>query len=72
MRQSTRVSAVTLAAALALSALAAPAAAHGPISIDGTVNALNDTKLCAPGVKAAGIGVEIPIASPQTATCTQH
>ncbi|MEV0162358.1 hypothetical protein ACGFJC_09105 [Nonomuraea fuscirosea] len=71
MRQSTRIGTVTLAAAFALSALAAPAAAIGPISVDGTVNALNDTKVCAPGLKAAGLGLEIPIASPQTSACAQ-
>ncbi|MCF6476688.1 hypothetical protein FAF44_51430 [Nonomuraea sp. MG754425] len=80
MRSSTRIATITLAGALALAALAAPAAAVVPGGIDGVVNALNGNSalngnkvpICLSGVDAAGVGVKVPVGSPQTAGCTQH
>ncbi|GAA3689398.1 hypothetical protein GCM10022224_063560 [Nonomuraea antimicrobica] len=66
---------LTIAAAaggLALGALTAPASAHIPSGIDSTVGVLNNAKLCVPGLEAAGVGVKVPIASPQNASCVQR
>ncbi|MFB4278146.1 hypothetical protein ACBJ59_22840 [Nonomuraea sp. MTCD27] len=72
MRHPIRITTVALAGAFALSALAAPAVAHVPHDVKGTVDVLNNAKVCVPGLDAAGIGVQVPIASPESANCTQQ
>ncbi|MGR6920261.1 hypothetical protein ACU635_39020 [[Actinomadura] parvosata] len=77
MRRSARIVTLTLAGAFTLAALAGPAAANVPVGVDTSVNTLNGNSLLnankvqACGIKAAGIGLDVPIASSESAGCAQ-
>ncbi|WP_043625691.1 hypothetical protein [Nonomuraea candida] len=75
MRHSTRITAIALAGAFALATLAAPASATIlPAGVDTDVSAFNGNRfpVCVPGLKAAGVGVAVPIGSSEQSGCIQR
>ncbi|MEV0388433.1 hypothetical protein [Nonomuraea sp. NPDC050643] len=72
MHYSTRITTVALAGALALSALAMPAAAS-PGSTEGNVSVADNLTaklpVCVPNPTANVLGVQVPVGSAQSATC---